>query len=381
MSAARRHDPRRTSAAGRPVVPRSTTATSSDGNVSDATRAAIRETGCAVVRGVFPAAVASGWFDEVGEYLDDNRYEEREVEKRSLDKYFSALKAGKPQIFNVYWSKPQVLARQDPKLAETRAFLDSPVATTRACSIPTASAPMPTACGGGSPATRRSACRRTWTQARSSAGSIPAISASTATSSPATGAATIPSTAPHRLRHARDPLAGRVQHVPHLSGVDGPHPPGTEGRNAAADPDRRGISYVLLRALQDDVRRPISAAPRRVARSASRRSGTPDLMAGTGLDPGGAAGRHGVLAHRHLPRGRRRARRARNMRASSTSARRRTARRTAPICPDRRRRSSPAARAPDFAAMDFEVDFKGRATEADLTPLGRMQMGFAIPNS
>jgi hypothetical protein len=32
--------------------------------------------------------------------------------------------------------------------------------------------------------------------------------------------------------------------------------------------------------------------------------------------------------------------------------------------------------APDFAAMDLEVDFVGRATEADLTPLGRMQMGF-----
>ena len=32
--------------------------------------------------------------------------------------------------------------------------------------------------------------------------------------------------------------------------------------------------------------------------------------------------------------------------------------------------------APDFAAMDFEVDFKGRATEADLTDLGRAQMGF-----
>jgi len=46
------------------------------------------------------------------------------VEKRSLDKYFSALKAGKPQIFNIYWSKPQLMARQDPKLAETRAFLD-----------------------------------------------------------------------------------------------------------------------------------------------------------------------------------------------------------------------------------------------------------------
>jgi hypothetical protein len=32
---------------------------------------------------------------------------------------------------------------------------------------------------------------------------------------------------------------------------------------------------------------------------------------------------------------------------------------------------------PDFAPDDFEVDFVGRATEADLTPLGRRQMGLS----
>jgi hypothetical protein len=32
--------------------------------------------------------------------------------------------------------------------------------------------------------------------------------------------------------------------------------------------------------------------------------------------------------------------------------------------------------APDFAAMNLEVDFRGRATLDDLTPLGRQQMGF-----
>ena len=31
--------------------------------------------------------------------------------------------------------------------------------------------------------------------------------------------------------------------------------------------------------------------------------------------------------------------------------------------------------APDFAAEDYEVDFKGRATIDDLTELGRAQMG------
>jgi len=30
---------------------------------------------------------------------------------------------------------------------------------------------------------------------------------------------------------------------------------------------------------------------------------------------------------------------------------------------------------PDFPADDFEVDFIGRATEQDLTPLGRAQFG------
>jgi hypothetical protein len=33
---------------------------------------------------------------------------------------------------------------------------------------------------------------------------------------------------------------------------------------------------------------------------------------------------------------------------------------------------------PDFAPDNFEVDFHGRATEADLTPLGRSQMGLVL---
>src|SRR5215217_7716053 len=97
-------------AAGRPVVPELEYQDIRDGRVSDSSLAAIRRTGCVVVRGVFPASVASGWFAELGEYLEANRYEQREVEKRDLDKYFSGLKAGRPQIFNVYWSKPQVHA-------------------------------------------------------------------------------------------------------------------------------------------------------------------------------------------------------------------------------------------------------------------------------
>jgi hypothetical protein len=111
-------------ASGRPVVPEVDYRAIGGGSVSDRTRQAIRKAGCAVVRGVFPQSVASDWFAELVAYLGANDYERRDAEKRGLDQYFSALKAGKPQIFNVYWSKPQVLARQDTKLAQTRAFLD-----------------------------------------------------------------------------------------------------------------------------------------------------------------------------------------------------------------------------------------------------------------
>ena len=111
-------------AAGRRVVPEVEYRDIREAKVSEEVRRAIRSSGCVVVRGVFPASLAGEWFAEVSEYLETNRYEEKEVEKRSLDKYFSALKAGKPQIFNVYWSRPQVMARQDARLAETRAFLD-----------------------------------------------------------------------------------------------------------------------------------------------------------------------------------------------------------------------------------------------------------------
>src|SRR5580704_8710925 len=75
-------------ACGRPVVPEIDYRDIRSGSVSEGTRQAIRRTGCAVVRGVFPASVASDWFAELGAYLEANNYEQREVEKRSLDKYF-----------------------------------------------------------------------------------------------------------------------------------------------------------------------------------------------------------------------------------------------------------------------------------------------------
>jgi hypothetical protein len=93
------------------------------GTVSDAVKTEIKRRGAAVIRGVFSREQAAAWNDAIGEYLAHNRYHERPVDP-SLDKYFSALKSGRPQIFGIYWSKPQVEARQHPALAQARAFLN-----------------------------------------------------------------------------------------------------------------------------------------------------------------------------------------------------------------------------------------------------------------
>lgn len=93
------------------------------GRVSAADVARIQRRGCAVVRGVFDPAQVREWNDQIVRYIDDNHYFERAQHKAGLDKYFSALASGRPQIFGLYWSRPQMQARQAESLAATRAFL------------------------------------------------------------------------------------------------------------------------------------------------------------------------------------------------------------------------------------------------------------------
>ena len=94
------------------------------GRVSPADTARILRRGCAVIRGVFDPAQIAEWNDEVVRYIDEVGYLLRMKDKAGLDKYFSALAAGRPQIFSLYWSKPQMQARQHPNLAATRAWLN-----------------------------------------------------------------------------------------------------------------------------------------------------------------------------------------------------------------------------------------------------------------
>src|SRR5262245_61640335 len=111
-------------ARGESVIPELDYAVIAAGRVSAAQEREIKRRGAVVVRQVFPRAQAAAWNEELGEYLLRNGYYETKLDP-TLDQYFTTLESARPQIFGVYWSRPQILARQTESLAKTRAFLNS----------------------------------------------------------------------------------------------------------------------------------------------------------------------------------------------------------------------------------------------------------------
>jgi hypothetical protein len=91
--------------------------------VPEEIRAAIHRRGCAVVRQTFPQELAQRWNTELGDYLEHNRFTENY--RGPADSFFGTLSSSRPQIYPVYWSKPQVQARQHERMAATRGFLNS----------------------------------------------------------------------------------------------------------------------------------------------------------------------------------------------------------------------------------------------------------------
>ena len=95
-----------------------------NGTVAQSDIAEVRKRGCLIVRNVFPRQLAEDWNEELGHYLARNRYFDRAREKAGLDNYFGDLKDATPQIFGVYWSRPQIMARQAEAMAKTKRFLN-----------------------------------------------------------------------------------------------------------------------------------------------------------------------------------------------------------------------------------------------------------------
>jgi hypothetical protein len=360
--------------AGRPVIPEFHYQDIREGKVSEAVRESIRGTGCVVVRSVFRADLASEWFAQLGEYLETNRYDEREVEKRNLDLYFAGLKAAKPQIFNVYWSRPQIMARQDVRLAETRAFLD------RLWKYEGVFNPD-LQCTYADRARRRQPGDKTL-------GLSPHMDAGTVERWIDPGYQKVyervfagdwrgydPFDATHRLQTREIPSPAVCSMFRTFQGWTALTRQGPKDGTLRLIPLAEGIAYVLLRALQDDVDEPdlCGAAPGRALGISPEWHPelTPALVSIPEVRPGDTVFWHTDICHA----------------VGDEHAGREYASviyiGSAPDCPKNRaylpkqREAFLAGRsAPDFAPMDFEVDFRGRATLEDLTPLGLAQMGF-----
>jgi len=94
------------------------------GKVAPGQVAQIKRRGCLVIRGVFDTDLVGRWNEAIVRYIDEVRYLERMPQKAGLDKYFSALGSNRPQIYSLYWSLPQMQARQHPDMAAARAWLN-----------------------------------------------------------------------------------------------------------------------------------------------------------------------------------------------------------------------------------------------------------------
>jgi hypothetical protein len=110
---------------GEQIVPEIAYADILAGAVTKELADAVRLRGCAIVRNVFARDQVDAWNTELSDYLARNGYLDKAREKAGLDKYFDTLKSGRPQIYGIYWSQPQVAARQSESLTKARRWLNS----------------------------------------------------------------------------------------------------------------------------------------------------------------------------------------------------------------------------------------------------------------
>ncbi|KGV67799.1 DUF1479 domain-containing protein [Burkholderia pseudomallei] len=110
-------------AQGRDTIPVLRFADIAADRVDPASLAALRARGACVIRGVFDARQASDWNDEIAAYVEANRLDDK-LARRAEDRYFGTLASSRPQIYGIYWSKPQIAARQSPALTQARVFLN-----------------------------------------------------------------------------------------------------------------------------------------------------------------------------------------------------------------------------------------------------------------
>jgi hypothetical protein len=109
-------------AAGEEIWPVIDYADIAAGEVSSDALTKLRRRGCAVVRGHFPREQALGWDGEIVDYVERNRFFENY--RGPGDDFFDTV-GSKPEIYPIYWSRPQMQARQSDRMARVQSFLNA----------------------------------------------------------------------------------------------------------------------------------------------------------------------------------------------------------------------------------------------------------------
>ena len=94
-----------------------------NGVVPADTMALIKRRGCVVVREHFPSEQAKQWDRGLVEYVERNDFDNQY--RGPGDDFFGTLSASRPEIFPIYWSKPQMEARQSERMHQVQCFLNS----------------------------------------------------------------------------------------------------------------------------------------------------------------------------------------------------------------------------------------------------------------
>jgi len=330
-----------------------------------------------VVRGVFPASRIASWNDQIGEYVERNRYAEKQQSRVGLDRYFATLAATSPQIYSLYWSKPQVSARQSDELARVRAALN------RVWRQPSTEAPAFDAareCTYADRLRRRQPGDRTLgLSPHADGGSVerwcdPGYQRVYGEVLFGDPTRYDPFDATHRVSIDQIPSPAVCSVFRTFQGWTALSQQGPGDGTLQLIPIANLMGWIVLRALQPDVAGDdLCGAKAGNALAFDARWHGPAaeaLVSIPRVQPGDTVWWHNDIIH---------AVEAEHRGKSSSNVIYIGA---APWCPKnaaflpRQAQCFLQGRScPDFAAEDYEVDFEGRATEDDLTPLGRRQMG------
>jgi len=362
--------------AGEDVIPTLQYADIEAGKVSPERIAKIKERGACVIRQTFPAEQARAWDDEIAWYVEENGLTAK-LAHAAVDNYFGDLKSAKPQIYGIYWSRPQVQARQSDSLTRVRVFLNKlwkaesegklyfdpnhvPSYADRIRRRPPGSATL-----GLSPHVDGGSVER-WLDENFRNVYRHVFSGDWRTYD-AFDAAWRPD-----AREVSSPAVCSMFRT--FQGWTALTQQGKGDGTLQLIPIANSMVYVLLRALQDDVAEDdlCGAKPGRTLAINPQYHGVLiDALSSIPLmQPGDTVFWHSDVVHavenEHRGTGY-----SNVMYISSTPGCAKNAAYTARQAPAFLTGETP----PDFAPDNFEIDFKGRATMADLTPLGRSQMG------